>query len=117
MTVTRWATKSSLFMPMGKQHANSRVAFTASRNKKNSGKQSRLLGTKHREKNRLPNSDAPQQHDEAVDAHAHSTCRGHRKLERTQEVLVEVHRVLVALRSQQRLRDETFALHDRVVQL
>src|SRR4051812_46806092 len=75
------------------------------------------LGSEQRKKNGLSNTRAGEQHDQSVDTHSHASCGGHAVLHRLEERLVELHRLGVALRGEQRLLFEPTALLDRVVQL
>ena len=60
---------------------------------------------------------ARHEHDETVDTDADARCRRHTILECAQEVLVDDHRLVVALVGQFHLVDEALFLVDRVVEL
>ena len=60
---------------------------------------------------------AGEEHDGAVDAHAHAACGGHAVFERGEEILVEHFGLVVAAFALLDLLHEAFALVDRVVQL
>src|SRR6266540_5136854 len=56
-----------------------------------------LLRPHQREEDRLPDAQAGERHEQAIDSDAHSPGRGHAVLHRAQEVLVELHRLGVPL--------------------
>ena len=70
-----------------------------------------------RERNRLADALAGENHEQTVDAHAHATARREALLHGDEEVLVHDHGLGVAVGGREGLRLEALALDDRVGQL
>src|SRR5690349_21132238 len=75
------------------------------------------LPARKREQDGLPDADALQQHHQTVDAETHAPSRWHAELQGAEEVLIDVHRLGVAGRSETGLLLQPFPLEDRVVEL